>query len=82
MYLSDLPGFVIASEKGHMSRVSGLQKHQQGENFQAVVPSVYEVPHEYVICLWDMASRFQQLQQVVKLAMYVPAHLKQECPTS
>ena len=61
-----------------MCWISGLQKHEQGEGFQAVVPSINKVPHEDVVCAWDFSPCLEQLEQIVELTMYVSTDLNME----
>lgn len=66
---------MIPAKEGHVCRISGLQQHQQREGLQAVVASVHEVPHEYVVRVGHFAASSKELEQVVELPMNVPAHL-------
>ena len=78
VYLCDLSAFMIASQQGHMRGIPSLQQHEQGEGFQAVVPSINKVPHKDVVCAWNFSPCLKQLEQIMELAMNVSTDLGTE----
>ena len=65
---------MVPSEQCHLVRPPCLQHHQPGQSLQAVVPSVHKVPHEEVVCVWDISSYFEQLLEIIELTMNVATH--------
>eukprot|EP01025_Chloroclados_australasicus_P006119 TRINITY_DN12001_c0_g1_i2.p2 TRINITY_DN12001_c0_g1~~TRINITY_DN12001_c0_g1_i2.p2 ORF type:complete len:125 (-),score=7.18 TRINITY_DN12001_c0_g1_i2:95-469(-) len=72
--LGNLSAFVIATQKGHVRWILGFKKQEYREDLEAVVATVYEIPQKDVAGAWDLASCLKELQQVVKLPMYITAH--------
>lgn len=65
---------MVSSEYGNPILVSDFQGHQQGDRLHAVIASVHIVPHEEVVGLRAVPPNPEQLQKVLELAVYVPAH--------
>lgn len=66
---------MISSKKRHVCWIASFKEHQQCENLQAVISSVYKVTHEYIVGVWHLPSSCKQLEHVVELSMDVPADL-------
>lgn len=58
-----------------MRWISGLEEHEEREDFQAVVTPIHEIPHEYIIGARHFSSRLQQLEKILMLPMDVPTDL-------
>lgn len=69
---------MIASQQSHVCWISGLQQHEQGKGFQAVVASIDKVPHENIVGAWDFSPCLKQLEQIMELTMDVSTNLKEE----
>ena len=41
-------------------------------------PSVHEVAHEQIICVWALSAHLEQLFKVIELTVNIPANLKFE----
>jgi predicted transposase YbfD/YdcC len=67
--LSNLTALVIAPDEAHTTWEAHLKDKEQQEAFDAVVPSVNEVPHEDVIRVRDVPSHTEKLHEVVELSM-------------
>ena len=75
-HLCDLSAFVVSPQQRHVRGIPRFAQHQQREDLQAVVASVYKVSHEDVVGAWRLPAGVEQLQQVVKLTVYVAAYLR------
>lgn len=69
---------MIASQQSHVCWIPSLQQHEQGEGFQAVVPSIDKVPHENVVGAWNFSACLKQLEQIVELTMDVSTNLNRK----
>ena len=67
---------MVAAEQGHVGRPPGLEQHEQRKGLQAVVASIYKIPHEDIVCCRDLPSRLKELEEVMKLPVNIPAHLQ------
>lgn len=74
-HLCDLPALVVPSQQCDVGWESSFEKHEHGENFQTVVPTVYKISHEDVVCQGDLATSLKQPEQVMELAVNVAAYL-------
>lgn len=54
-------------QKDELVWVLGFQGEQPGERLEAVVPSVDEVTHKNITCVWRVAPRLKQLLEVIEL---------------
>lgn len=77
-HLRNLSRLVVPSQQCHVGWVLGLQQEEQGEHFQAVVPSIHKVPQEDVAGVGHLASSVKELEHVMKLAMDVAAYLQKD----
>lgn len=59
----------------HILTAPYLECEQQEERFDTVETPVDKVAHEQVVCVWHIASHFEQLLQVIELAVDVTAYL-------
>ena len=41
-------------------------------------PSIHEITHKEVVCVWTLASHFEQLLQVIELSVNVSTNLEYE----
>ena len=71
--LGDLPGLVVTADQINSVWVAHLERQQQEECLHAVEASVHKVPHEEVVCVWDISSYFEQLLEIIELTMNVAA---------
>ena len=71
IYLGDSSRLVITSGQMYAFWVTDLQRDQQRNGFDRVVSPVDEVSHEQVISKGDVSSDVEELDQVVKLSMYI-----------
>ena len=65
---------MVASQQSHSVWPASFEDHQPGESLQAVVTTVYKVPHEDVVCVGRRSTLSEQLLQVVELSMDVSTH--------
>lgn len=52
--------------------VTHLQCHEQRDGLNWIEASVNKVAHEEIVCEWEIATNWEQLDQIVELAMDVP----------
>ena len=64
---------MVAAKQRNFVRPSGFEQEQSGERLEAVVAAVYEVAHEDVVGVGDLAASTEELFQVVELAVNVAA---------
>mmetsp|Transcript_42786 Transcript_42786/g.110333 ORF Transcript_42786/g.110333 Transcript_42786/m.110333 type:complete len:228 (+) Transcript_42786:1145-1828(+) len=74
IHLSNLPRFVVASDQSDLVWVPGFQQHEVGKRLQAVVTPVHKVTHENVVCFRHRSSCFEQVEEIMKLTVYVTAN--------
>lgn len=74
--LGDLPGFMIASEERYICWISSFEEHEEGEDLEGVVPAVNKIAHEDIAGVWDVASLFEEFEEVMELAVDVTADLQ------
>lgn len=77
--LGDLTRLVVTANERDPVRVADFQGKEEEEGLDAVEPAVDEVPKEEVAGLWNIAAYFEELLQVVELAVDVTANLSREC---
>jgi hypothetical protein len=63
---------------GRHSHSPHLESQKQKKSFHAVISSVYEVSEEQVIRPGTLSSHFEQLDEVVELAVDIAANLQKE----
>ena len=66
---------MVASDQGYSFWVPHFESKQQQKGFYRVVASVDEVAHKEVVGIRAVAADFEQLLQIVKLAVDVSADL-------
>jgi len=71
IYGSNLPRFVVSSQKGDIRRPLQLETEQKLECLDRVEASVDIVTHEDVTCVWDLASFVEKFEKVVELSMNI-----------
>ena len=71
--LGDLAGFVVAAEDGDALGVSDFERNEEGDGLNGEVAAVDVVAHEEVVGVWIGAADFEELHQVVELAVDVAA---------
>ena len=64
---------MIAPCQVNAFRVSHLQSHQKRDCLHWIVASVYEIAHEEIVRIWYVSTYGEQLNEIVKLSVYVPA---------
>lgn len=72
--LGNLSALVVPSQECNTVRPLGFQYQQVGEGLQTVVASVHKVPHENVVCVWDLATSPEQFTQIIKLSMDISTY--------
>ena len=75
VYLRDLPRLVVPSDQCHPVRVAHLQGQKKEESLHRIVAPVHEIAKEEVVLVWTVSALLEELQQIVKLAVDVPADL-------
>ena len=65
---------MVASEDGDSIWVAHLQAYEEGDSLNGVVATVNVVTHEQVVVLWQLATNFEQLDQIKELAVDVSAN--------
>ena len=69
--LSDLPTFVISSNQMDSIWVTDFESEEEKESFDAIKSSVHEISHEEVVGLGTLSAHFEQLHQIIELAMNI-----------
>mmetsp|Transcript_9426 Transcript_9426/g.28457 ORF Transcript_9426/g.28457 Transcript_9426/m.28457 type:complete len:231 (+) Transcript_9426:1609-2301(+) len=66
---------VIATQNKEVFWVAHFERQEQADGLYALLSSIYVVPHEQVVCRRRKAAILEEPQQIVVLAMDVPAYL-------
>lgn len=75
IHLSDLSALVVASNQSDSLRVPHLEGQEEQECLHRVEASVDEVAHEQVVGVGALSAHFEELLEVVELAVYVTTDL-------
>lgn len=70
--LGDLSALVVASEDGDPVSVPDLERDEQGDRLDRIVPSVDVIAHEKVIGVRRIAADPEQLREIVLCAIRRP----------
>jgi hypothetical protein len=70
--LCDLSGLVVASHQLDVPCVLHLQQAQESDGLYTLAPSIHIVTQEYIVRIRNHSSYFEQLDQIIKLAMDIP----------
>ena len=74
--LRNLPALMISPNQCDLISIPYFQSKQQQKCLDRMEPTVYKIPHEYVIGLGAVSSHLEELHQVIKLPVYVSTNLQ------
>jgi len=74
VHLSDLAGFVIATENRNALRIPNLQGDKQSHSLHREIATIDVVAHEEIIGIWVGSANLEQLHQVMELTVYISAN--------
>lgn len=74
LHLRNLTTFVVTTEDGNTIPKPNLQRHQERDGLQGIVPPINIIPHEEVVGLGARPPDPEQLRQVIELAVDVAAY--------
>ena len=72
--LCDLPAFVVASYQSNHVGIPNFVSKQKQESFHAIEASIDEIPQKEVIYGRNISPIFEELQKIIKLAMYISTY--------
>ena len=71
LHLCDLSALMISAKNRDSVSVAYFECYHKCHDLHRVVSSVYIVSHEEIVCVWELATDFEQLDQIVELSVDV-----------
>ncbi|KAH3671911.1 hypothetical protein OGAPHI_000097 [Ogataea philodendri] len=65
---------MISSKNSDSSWIPNFHSHQVADRLHRVVSSVDVISHEQIVCVWARPSDFEQLHQIVELAVNISTY--------